>query len=83
MALRKHSSEIEVSLESVTLRNTEFTSINNKPIGSIVEELRGRFILHLNPQQAREYVNELIDQSMDSFTTNCYDRYQRCFVGIF
>ena len=47
-----------------------------------VEALRERFQPDLNDRACMDYVNALIDQSLDNWRTRWYDRYQSCFVGI-
>jgi phosphatidylinositol kinase/protein kinase (PI-3 family) len=47
-------------------------------------EFRQRFQLQLNSDAAAgAFMNSLIDDSMNNWRTNWYDKYQRCCVGIF
>lgn len=47
-----------------------------------VQGLQQRLRLDLNDRACQEYVNTLINDSIGNWTTTCYDRYQRCFVGV-
>jgi FPC/CPF motif-containing protein YcgG len=42
----------------------------------IIKELRARFMPSMSDQQAVEAVHNLIDRSMDNWSTSCYDRYE-------
>ena len=46
------------------------------------QELQERFCLDLNDRACVEFVNSLIDDSLENWRTTWYDRYQRCFVGV-
>jgi phosphatidylinositol 4-kinase len=48
-----------------------------------IDEMRRRFRPDMHDHAAVEFVHTLIDQSIDNWTTSCYDRYQRLCVGIF
>jgi phosphatidylinositol kinase/protein kinase (PI-3 family) len=47
-----------------------------------IGQLRERFRLDLNDRACREYVYSLVDNSMENWRTDWYDRYQRYFVGV-
>lgn len=47
-----------------------------------IEMLLARFQLTASRRQCARYVDEMINKSLDHWTTTCYDKYQRCFVGI-
>jgi phosphatidylinositol 4-kinase B len=47
-----------------------------------IDELRDRFQLQLNKRQYARHVDDMVTRSIDHWTTNCYDRYQRCMLGI-
>lgn len=40
-------------------------------------------LLPLGGQSDREYINDLIDESLDNWTTRCYDKFQYCCQNIF
>lgn len=45
-------------------------------------QLRARLI-HESEISDREYINSLIDESLDNWSTRCYDRFQYCCQNIF
>ena len=47
-----------------------------------VEALRHRFQPQLGKRQCARFVDDLISNSLDHWTTTCYDRFQRCWLGI-
>ena len=47
-----------------------------------VKALRERFQPHMSKAGVVDFVNDLIDVSINHWRTNMYDRYQRCCVGI-
>lgn len=47
-----------------------------------VQGLQDRLRLDLNDRACQEYVNNLINDSTGNWTTTCYDRYQKCCVGV-
>jgi len=47
-----------------------------------LEALRSRFQLKLTRWQCARFVNDMINKSLDHWTTTCYDKYQRCWLGI-
>jgi phosphatidylinositol kinase/protein kinase (PI-3 family) len=52
-------------------------------VGATIDDLRKRFRSDLGDRAAADYMHGLIEDSMGNWTTTCYDRYQRCCVGIF
>jgi hypothetical protein len=62
--------------------NEHLDCFNSNPT-RVVEDMRLRFYPDLHDNGAIEMVHFLIDQSIDNWTTTCYDRYQRLFSGIF
>lgn len=48
-----------------------------------LEELNERFMLQLGDRDAAKYMNALINESADSWTSCAYDLYQKCCVGIY
>ena len=51
---------------------------------SAITELKHRLSPkeNMSLSECSKYVNRLIDQSLDHWSTTCYDRYQRCFQNI-
>lgn len=81
IALRKHCHEIILLVEMLKLGNEELKCFRGRPDDAI-HELRHRFRLDLNDRACFEYVNALIDESLENWRTNWYDRYQRYCVGV-
>ncbi|VEU40402.1 unnamed protein product [Pseudo-nitzschia multistriata] len=81
LSLRKHCHEIIVLVEMLQLGNEELACFRGRPEDAI-HELRQRFRLDLNDRACLEYVNALIDESLENWRTNWYDRYQRYCVGV-
>ena len=82
MELRKHHYRIALILEMISVGNEHLPCFAGDP-GRIIDEMRKRFVPHINDQAATEHVHNLINESIDNWTTSCYDRYQKCFVGVF
>jgi phosphatidylinositol 4-kinase len=81
IALRKHCHEIILLVEMLKLGNEDLGCFRGRPDDAI-RELRQRFRLDLNDRACLEYVNALIDESLENWRTNWYDRYQRYCVGV-
>eukprot|EP00537_Pseudo-nitzschia_pungens_P007003 CAMPEP_0172357096 /NCGR_PEP_ID=MMETSP1060-20121228/1494_1 /TAXON_ID=37318 /ORGANISM="Pseudo-nitzschia pungens, Strain cf. cingulata" /LENGTH=1264 /DNA_ID=CAMNT_0013077607 /DNA_START=256 /DNA_END=4050 /DNA_ORIENTATION=- len=81
ISLRKHCHEIIVLVEMLKLGNEDLACFRGRPEDAI-RELRQRFRLDLNDRACLEYVNALIDESLENWRTNWYDRYQRYCVGV-
>ncbi len=82
MTLRKSHDTIVLSLEMLAQGNEHLACFSDNKV-KVLEAFRQRFKPDLNDQAAIDYVHALIDESIDNWTTTCYDRYQRCCVGIF
>jgi len=48
-----------------------------------VEAFRGRFQISLTDQQAKDYIEEIIDASLNNVYTKLYDQFQYYSNGIF
>lgn len=81
ISIRKHCHEIIVLVEMLQLGNEDLACFRGRPDDAI-RELRHRFRLDLNDRACLEYVNALIDESLENWRTNWYDRYQRYCVGV-
>ena len=81
LALRKHCMEIILLVEMLKTGNEQLNCFRGRP-NDAIEGLRERFRLDLNDRACREYVNSLIDDSIENWRTDWYDRYQRYFVGV-
>lgn len=81
LSLRKHCHEIILLVEMLQMGNEDLACFRGRPEDAI-RELRQRFRLDLNDRACLEYVNALIDESLENWRTNWYDRYQRYCVGV-
>jgi len=81
IALRRHCMEIILLVEMLKKGNENLPCFRGRPDDAI-KELRDRFRLDLNDRACLEYVNALVDESLENWRTNWYDRYQRYCVGV-
>jgi phosphatidylinositol 4-kinase B len=81
LSLRKHCLEIILLVEMLSAGNEELACFRGRPEDA-VQGLRERFRLDLNDRACQEYVNALIDESLENWRTRWYDRYQRFCVGV-
>ena len=82
MELRKHHYRVALLLEMTSVGNEHLPCFAGNP-GRIIDEMRARFVPHMHDQAAVQHVHSLINQSLDNWTTSCYDKYQKCCVGVF
>ena len=81
IALRRHCMEVILLVEMLKKGNEDLACFRGRPDDAI-HGLRQRFRLDLNDRACMEYVNALVDESLENWRTNWYDRYQRYCVGI-
>jgi phosphatidylinositol 4-kinase len=81
ITLRRRCMEIILLVEMLKNGNEELQCFRGRPDDAI-QQLRDRFRLDLNDRACREYVNSLVDASIENWRTDWYDRYQRYFVGV-
>lgn len=81
IALRRHCMELILLVEMLKTGNEELKCFRGQP-DLAIEEMRSRFRLDLNDRACREYVHSLVDDSIENWRTDWYDRYQRYFVGV-
>lgn len=81
ITLRRHCMEIILLVEMLKTGNEDLPCFRGRP-DEAIRQLRDRFRLDLNDRACREYVNSLVDNSIENWTTDWYDRYQRYFVGV-
>jgi phosphatidylinositol 4-kinase B len=81
LALRRNCMEIILVVEMLQDGNENLQCFRGHPKAAI-QQLRDRFRLDLNDRACKEYVNSLIDDSIENWRTDWYDRYQRYFVGV-
>ncbi len=78
LELRRQRHKIILLVEMVVSGNETLPCFGGRPQAT-VEALRQRFQPELNDRACSEFVNGLIDQSLDNWRTRWYDRYQSCF----
>lgn len=79
--LRKHCYEITLLIEMLMEGSEDLGCFRGCP-EEAVHQLRNRFRLDLNDRACLEYVNSLVDESLENWRTTWYDRYQRFCVGV-
>ena len=81
LAARKHADKVvalaQLSLAGAGAQMPCFVSGHDA-----IEALHGRFQLSMGRRQCARFVDDMINRSLDHWTTTCYDRYQRCWLGI-
>jgi phosphatidylinositol 4-kinase len=81
LALRKHCMEIILLVEMLKSGNEDLNCFLGRPDDAI-RGLKERFRLDLSDRACKEYVQSLVDGSLENWRTNWYDRYQRYCVGV-
>lgn len=81
LALRRHRMKIILLVEMVKAGSEQRKCFRGRPDDAI-QQLRDRFRLDLNDGACREYVNSLVDDSIENWRTDWYYRYRRYFVGV-
>jgi len=81
IALRRNCMEIILLVEMLKKGNEDLACFRGRPDDAI-RGLRERFRLDLNDRACMEYVNALVDESLENWRTDWYDRYQRYCVGV-
>jgi len=81
LELRKNCFQITLLVQMLMEGNEDLDCFRDRP-DEAVAQLSQRFRLELNDRACLEYVNALIDESLENWTTTCYDRYQRFCVGV-
>jgi phosphatidylinositol 4-kinase B len=81
IVLRRHCMEIILLVEMLKAGNEDLPCFRGRPDDAI-KGLRERFRLDLSDRACKEYVHSLIDESLENWRTNWYDRYQRYCVGV-
>jgi phosphatidylinositol 4-kinase len=81
LELRKNCYQITLLVDMLMEGNGDLNCFRGKPEVA-VQELQERFCLDLNDRACVDFVNSLVDDSLENWRTTWYDRYQRCFVGV-
>ena len=81
LELRRHCYQITLLIEMLMEGNEDLGCFCQRPHDAI-QGLQERFRLELNDKACSDYVNLLIDESLENWTTTCYDKYQRWCVGV-
>ena len=81
MELRKNCYQITLLVDMLSAGNEELPCFRGRPDDAI-SQLRDRFKLEYNDLACQDYVNGLINESLENWRTTCYDRYQYCCVGV-
>ena len=79
--LRKNCFQITLLVQMLMEGNEDLDCFRGRPHDA-VQGLQDRLRLDLNDRACQEYVNNLINDSTGNWTTTCYDRYQKCCVGV-
>jgi len=80
-AMRKQAEKI-VMLVEVMGRGSRMPCFASG-MGTVINSLRARFVLHLSREEAEAYVEELIQKSAGSYYTRLYDTFQYRTQGIY
>ena len=81
LELRKNCYQIIILVEMLMEGNEDLNCFRGRPQDA-VRGLQERFRLDLNDRACMEYVNSLINESLENWRTRWYDRYQRFCVGV-
>lgn len=81
LELRRHYQRILLFLETLSKGNEHLACFDGDPQRTI-EDLKARFYPAMNDRAAEDMVHQLINRSIDHWTTNAYDHYQRLCQGI-
>ncbi len=81
LELRRHYERILVLVEMMSKGNESLPCFNGDPTHAI-SEMKKRFYPNLHDIAAAGMVNDLINQSLDNWTTTVYDGYQKLCQGI-
>lgn len=82
LELRRHYQRILLYLETISKGNEHLACFNHHP-QAVIQEVCDRFYPQMNDHAAEHMIHRLIHQSLDHWTTNAYDQYQRLCQGIF
>ena len=81
MMLRKNAHKIILLVEMLVGGNEDLQCFAGNPDRALTE-LQERFRLDMNDAAVRDYVDTLVDESLENWRTRWYDRYQRCCTGV-
>lgn len=81
VALKEKAEQIILMVEM--MRSGSGASLGCFSAGEQATILLRQRLAHQRGINDREYINQLIDQSLDNWTTRCYDRFQYCCQNIY
>ena len=81
VALKEKAEQIILMVEM--MRSGSGASLGCFSAGEQATTMLRERLVHQRGVNDREYINELIDQSLDNWTTRCYDRFQYCCQNIY
>jgi len=81
LAVRRHADKI-VALAQLSLDGAGRDMPCFGTGQAAVDALRERLQTQLTRWQCARFVDDMINRSLDHWTTTCYDKYQRCWLGI-
>ena len=81
MELRRHYERVILAIEMMSRGNETMACFAGNPTKALAE-MRARFFPQMNDVAAAEQVQQLINQSLDNWTTTVYDSYQKCCQDI-
>ena len=84
VAARAQYHKVTLLVEMALVGSADLPCFTRHGPRQTVSELVRRFRPDITSQfELSRFVNGLIDQSLDSWSTKWYDKYQRCCVGVF
>ena len=84
LAARARYHQITLLVEMALAGSADLPCFTKHGPREAVRELTHRFRPDLRTHfDVARFVNTLVDDSLANWTTRCYDKYQRCCVGIF
>jgi phosphatidylinositol 4-kinase len=81
VALKEKAEQINLMVEM--MRTGSGASLGCFSAGEQATSMLRDRLNHQRGVNDREYINQLIDQSLDNWTTRCYDRFQYCCQNIY
>ncbi|KAG5179048.1 phosphatidylinositol 4-kinase-like protein [Tribonema minus] len=80
---RRNSEKLLLLVEMLAEGNPDLPCFSHASPAAVCEALRERFLPGRSVGQCVEFVIQMVEDSMASWSTPLYDKFQRCCVGIF